>query len=179
MGKTRDSELGPRQAAFVREYLVDLNATQAAIRAGYSKKTARSVGQENLTKPDIKSAIDAALNERAKRTEVTADYVIATIKETIERCRQAAPVIDRKGEQVYCATPNGDLLPAYVFDSKGVLKGCELLGKHIGMFKERIEHTGKDGGPIETKEVSEPELARRIAFILTKAANQAEQKETP
>lgn len=68
--------LTPKQAAFVREYLVDLNATQAAIRAGYSAKTAASIGEENLRKPEIKAAIEAAMAERAKRTEVTADRVV-------------------------------------------------------------------------------------------------------
>ncbi|MGN7457882.1 terminase small subunit [Paenibacillus pasadenensis] len=68
--------LTAKQKKFVAEYLVDLNATQAAIRAGYSKKTARSVGQENLTKPDIQRELQAAMSERARRTEITADMVL-------------------------------------------------------------------------------------------------------
>lgn len=69
-------ELTPKQHAFVREYLVDLNATQAAIRAGYSKATAGSIGQENLTKPEIAAAIELAMAKRSKRTEVTQDRVL-------------------------------------------------------------------------------------------------------
>ena len=68
--------LTPKQQRFVEEYLVDLNATQAAIRAGYSKKTAKETGYENLTKPDIQSAVSAAMEERSKRTEVDADWVL-------------------------------------------------------------------------------------------------------
>lgn len=68
--------LTDKQARFVEEYLVDLNATQAAIRAGYSEATARSVGQENLTKPDIADAIAAAKEERSRRTNITADDVL-------------------------------------------------------------------------------------------------------
>jgi phage terminase small subunit len=68
--------LTPKQAAFVREYLVDLNATQAAIRAGYSAKTAASIGDENLRKPAIAAAIKEAMDKRARRTEVTADRVV-------------------------------------------------------------------------------------------------------
>jgi phage terminase small subunit len=65
--------LRPKQQRFVDEYLIDLNATQAAIRAGYSPRTARAIAQENLTKPDIATAIQAA---RAQRTAVTADQVV-------------------------------------------------------------------------------------------------------
>ena len=65
------SNFTPKQARFVEEYLVDLNATQAAIRAGYSKKTARQVASENLTKPDIQEAIAAAQDDRSERTGIT------------------------------------------------------------------------------------------------------------
>lgn len=69
--------LTERQAAFVREYLVDLNAAAAARRAGYSEKTARAIGAENLTKPDIVAALQEEMLKRSKRTEITADRVLA------------------------------------------------------------------------------------------------------
>ncbi|WP_213431657.1 terminase small subunit, partial [Paenibacillus dendritiformis] len=68
--------LTAKQKAFVQEYLIDLNATQAAIRAGYSAKTARKIGAENLTKPDIQKAIQEAMERREKRTEITQDRVL-------------------------------------------------------------------------------------------------------
>lgn len=68
--------LTPKQARFVEEYLIDLNATQAAIRAGYSARTARKIGQENLTKPDIAEAISAAQSARSERTEISQDMVL-------------------------------------------------------------------------------------------------------
>ena len=68
--------LEPRQECFVREYLIDLNATQAAIRAGYSEKTARQMGAENLSKPSIQAAIAKAQQERAERTGITADRAL-------------------------------------------------------------------------------------------------------
>lgn len=68
--------LTAKQQRFVDEYLVDLNATQAAIRAGYSAATARSIAAENLTKPNIAAAVSAAQAERAKRTGITADRVL-------------------------------------------------------------------------------------------------------
>lgn len=68
--------LTPKQQRFVEEYLVDLNATQAAIRAGYSEKTAYSIGQENLNKPEIASAIEAAQKKLSERTEITQDMVL-------------------------------------------------------------------------------------------------------
>lgn len=69
-------KLTDKQAAFVCEYLVDKNATQAAIRAGYSAKTARSIGEENLSKPDIRAAIDAGLADLASRVGITAERVL-------------------------------------------------------------------------------------------------------
>jgi phage terminase small subunit len=68
--------LTPKQRRFVEEYLVDLNATQAAIRSGYSAETAYSIGHENLSKPEISEAISDAQAERSKRTEITADQVL-------------------------------------------------------------------------------------------------------
>lgn len=68
--------LTPKQQRFVGEYLVDLNATQAAIRAGYSARTAGKIGSENLSKPEIAAAVSAAQDERAKRTGITADRVL-------------------------------------------------------------------------------------------------------
>ncbi|WP_275289167.1 terminase small subunit [Halomonas elongata] len=69
-------ELTARQSRFVDEYLKDLSATQAAIRAGYSKKTAGRTGHENLKKPEIASAIQERMNDRSKRTQITADKVL-------------------------------------------------------------------------------------------------------
>lgn len=69
-------KLTAKQEMFIREYLVDLNATQAAIRAGYSKKTAYAIGEENLRKPEIAEAIQKAMDERAQRTQITADRVL-------------------------------------------------------------------------------------------------------
>jgi phage terminase small subunit len=68
--------LTAKQTRFVEEYLVDLNATQAAIRAGYSKKTAGQIGDENLKKPEIAQAIAAAQQKRSQRTEITQDMVL-------------------------------------------------------------------------------------------------------
>lgn len=70
------AKLTPKQKAFIDEYLIDLNATQAAIRAGYSSKTARKIGQENLTKPDIQAEIQKKMKDREERTEITQDKVL-------------------------------------------------------------------------------------------------------
>lgn len=75
--------LTPKQQRFVEEYLIDLNATQAAIRAGYSVRTARSIGDENLSKPDIATAIAAAKAERSKRTKITADQIVQQLSDIV------------------------------------------------------------------------------------------------
>lgn len=127
--------LTPKQSLFVKEYLVDLNATQSAIRAGYSEKTAYSIGEENLRKPDIAAALSLAVKARAAKVDISAEYVLQTIKNTIERCAQAEPVLDRDG------VPTGE----YKFDSTAVLKGSELLGKYLKLFTEKIDHSSTDG----------------------------------
>lgn len=134
--------LTAKQELFVQEYLIDLNATQAAIRAGYSEKTAGQQGFELLKKPEIQSGINAAQQARVERTQITADYVLTTIHETVERCKQARPVLDRRGEPVMVETEGGQLAPAYTFEPQAVLKGAELLGKHLKMFTDKVEHSG-------------------------------------
>jgi len=138
--------LTPKQAAFVQEYLVDLNATQAAIRAGYSIKTAQIIGFENLSKPIIAAAIEAAMKARCKRTELTQDLVINGIRDTIGRCNQSEAVCDASGKPVMVMTPGGAVAPAYRFEPMAVLRGWELLGKHLGMFTNRHEVTGTLSG---------------------------------
>lgn len=79
MANKQKPKLTPKQRLFIREYLIDLNATQAAIRAGYSKKTAYSIGQQNLKKVEIAAAIEQAFIERCKRTDITANRVLQEI----------------------------------------------------------------------------------------------------
>ncbi|USW94969.1 terminase small subunit [Pseudomonas proteolytica] len=74
-------KLNDRQSRFVSEYLIDLNATQAAIRAGYSKRTAGQIGDENLKKPQIAHAIKEAVDSRNQRVQVNADYVLNRLVE--------------------------------------------------------------------------------------------------
>ena len=140
--------LNARQKKFVAEYLIDLNATKAAIRSGYSENTARQTGQENMTKPVIKAAVDAALAERVERTKVDQDYVINTIVDTIERCRQHKPVRDKAGNLVYVETEDGDTAPAYAFDAQSVLRGADLLAKHVGLYEaDNKQKSPLDGLP--------------------------------
>lgn len=188
-----EANLTPKQAAFVREYLVDLNATQAAIRAGYSEDTAKSIGSENLTKPVIAAAIQEAMDYRAERTGITADKVlshlarigfadirqiftesgslkdIASLPDDVAVAVQSVEVITRNSSD---EDESGNREIEHVHriklaDKKGAL---ELLGKHLTLFADRIEHTGKDGGPIQTEELNEREIGRRILFALESAA---------
>lgn len=151
--KPSTDKLTDKQKRFVDEYLIDLNATQAAIRAGYSAKTAGAIGEENLKKPEIKAAIDAAMAERAEATKIDQAYVVRIIQETIERCAQAKPVMDMFGRPVTIETPTGELAAAFKFKEMAVLKGAELLGRHLGMFVDKHEHTGKDGAPLQNSGV--------------------------
>ena len=113
------NKLTAKQAMFVKEYLIDLNATQAAIRAGYSEKTAKAIGFENLTKPAVSDAIQEAMDKRGERLESEADWVLRTIKETTV-----------------------SLLAAPEKNATSIYKGCELLGKHHKLFTDKVDVNG-------------------------------------
>lgn len=142
-------KLTDKQTAFVREYLVDLNATQAAIRAGYSERTASRIGPQLLGKTWVREAIEKAQAKRARRVEVTQDYVLSNLVEVVERTMQRAPVLDRKGEQV----TDEEGRAVWTFDAKGANRALELLGKHLGIFTDKVkaEVSGPDGGPVASE----------------------------
>ena len=132
------ANLTPKQQRFVEEYLIDLNATQAAIRAGYSPRTANEQGAQNLAKLSISEAIAEAQNKRVERTEITQDYVLTNIQKVIERCMQVQQV-----DNCLTQTEDSELAQAFMFKEQGALKGLELLGKHLGMFvdQKRVDVT--------------------------------------
>lgn len=142
-------KLTDKQKEFVRQYLVDLNATQAAIRAGYSMKTAYRQGADLLQKTSIREAIEKAQAKRARRVEVTQDYVLSNLVEVVERTMQRAPVTDRKGEQV----TDEEGRAVWTFDAKSANRALELLGKHLGIFMDKVkaEVSGPDGGPVASE----------------------------
>lgn len=156
-----------RHERVCQEYLIDLNGKQAGIRSGYSEKTAEQQVSRLFRNVKVKERIDYLLAQRQQRTVINQDYVLEVISETIERCRQATPVLDRYGMPVIVQTRKGELAGAFEYDSRSVLKGAELAGKHLKMFTERHEVSGLNGGPIQTqnvpmtKEQLEAELAAR------------------
>ena len=133
-------ELTPKQALFVKEYLIDLNATQAAIRAGYSNNRADAMGHENLRKPVIASAIQAAMDARSLKVELTAADVLRDINAV--KADAMRKTYDKDGNEVMA-------------NHTAALKALELQGKHLKMFTDKIETTGANGGPIDTKLVIE------------------------
>ncbi|MXP42970.1 terminase small subunit [Allopontixanthobacter sediminis] len=150
--------LTAKQQRFVDEYLIDLNATQAALRAGYSEKTSYSIGQENLNKPEIAQIIQKAMDARSERTEITADYVLAGIQEIAERCLQRSPVMEGYGKERTQAT-DGEGRHVWAFDATGANKAFENLGKHLKLFTDKVEHSGK----IALEQLTDEELAAKIA----------------
>jgi phage terminase small subunit len=139
--------LNPKQQRFVAEYLVDLNATQAAIRAGYSEKTAASQAFDLLRKPEIAEAVQQGVAAQQKRTEITSDYVLSSIREVAERCMQRAPVMVKvDGEWVQETDEEGRHV--WQFNAAGANKALELLGKHLGLFTDKVQHSGPDVKPI-------------------------------
>lgn len=144
------AKLTDKQELFAREFIKDLNATQAAIRAGYSEKTARAIGCENLTKPDIQQRISELNHERMERVQIDADYVLRQAVKLHERCMQEVePLTDRRGEEI--TDEQGKTI--FGFDAKGAVAALKLIGEHVTVqaFKQQTinEHVGKDGNPIQ------------------------------
>lgn len=142
-----------KQKRFVEEYLIDLNATQAAIRAGYSPETAGSIGAENLKKPEIKNRIDKAMAERSRRIGINQDRVLqelarigfAKITDVVDP-ETAEIRTDASDDDLACIQsikikPNefGTEREVKLYDKKSALVD---LGKHLGLFKDKVELTG-------------------------------------
>lgn len=148
--------LTPKQKRFVEEYLVDLNATAAAIRAGYSKKTANRIASENLSKPDIQIAIKEAQDSIQKRTEITQDMVIKEMAKLaffdIRRMfgedgkpldiselddDTAAALVGLDVQDVYEFNGDEKQFVGYIkkYKMADKLKALELLGKRFGTWE--------------------------------------------
>jgi phage terminase small subunit len=147
----------PKQARFAEEYLMDLNATQAALRAGYSPASAKTLGCKLLKNPKVAAAIEAGMAARSRRTGIEADWVLQRLKEVAQRCLTAEPAKDRKGK------PTGE----YRFDARGATKALELVGKHLGMFsaKTGAAQPARAGTAKDPREMSDQELAEEIAKL--------------
>lgn len=145
------AKLTAKQQRFCDEYLIDLNATQAAIRAGYSKKTAKQIGQENLTKLDIKEYIEKRMAEKEKALIADQDEVMRYLSAVMRREKTDSVVVtlqretstwvpDEEGKMrkqtVKEEVPEIVEIPAQLRDAN---KAAELLGKAYGIYTDRVE----------------------------------------
>lgn len=151
-----NQKLTLKQEAFALEYIIDLNATQAAIRAGYSKKTAKVIGCENLTKPNIQAYIQKEMEDRGKRTKITADRVLEEfgriaffdIRKLYNERGQLIPIAEldtdtalalssfktrreKQGQSDY------DIIEEYKMNDKQ--RALDSIGRHLGMFIDKSE----------------------------------------
>lgn len=170
--------LTPKQKRFVEEYLIDLNATQAAIRAGYSAKTAEAAGSRLLRNVNVAIAITAAQAERSEKTKIDADWVLSRLAAEVEadvadlydddgrvKPIREWPLIWRKGlvagietvqEQVGKDKKGNPIFAtAYKLRLASRDRRLELVGKHVfvSAFREQVDHTSSDGS------MSPPSLA--------------------
>ena len=143
------AKLTAKQKKFVEEYLIDLNATQAAIRAGYSTESAKEIGCENLTKPNVKVEIDKAIAERSRRTGINQDRVLRELAKIafvnpgdVINLNQATVKSDAKEEDLAAIasvkiknipTEDGEITEREI-KLCDKLKALDLLGKHLGIY---------------------------------------------
>jgi len=182
--------LTPKQALFVKEYIVDFNATRAAKAAGYSPKTAFTIGVENLKKPLIQALLAKEIKKRADRIEITQDRVLTEYaklafldpRKFYKKNGDLIPIHELPAEVAAALTGMdvqtiftkdgdmmGDLKKIKFADKKPAL---DSVAKHLGMFIERHELTGKDGMAL-FPDLSDADLDARIAAILNTKASQA------
>jgi phage terminase small subunit len=140
MSEKPKKPLAPMQARFCEEYIIDLNGKQAAIRAGYSEDSAAEQASRLLTNVNVERKISELKELRSKAAGVSAEYVLGKLTETIERCSQAEQVMewDYQAKEMI---PTGE----WKFEHNGVLKGLELLGRHLKMFTDKIEISDTSG----------------------------------
>jgi len=164
-------KLTPKQQRFADEYLVDLNATQAAIRAGYSKKTAGQQGERLLRNVEIQEAVSKRQRKIQEKTEITQERVLAELSKLAfsnladfftvqpdgtayvdlsELTREQAAALTEIQVDEYTEGRGEECREVKKVKIKVAdkTKNLELIGKFLGMFKDRIEHTGADGAPI-------------------------------
>lgn len=136
--------LTAKQQRFCDEYLIDLNGTQAAIRAGYSQNSAGQIADENLKKPEIAEYIGKKRQALQEKTDITVEWVLNRLKLISDRCVQAAPVMRFNYESgSYEQVRDEQDRDVWEFDSAGANKATELIGKHLGMFVQKIDMTTK------------------------------------
>lgn len=150
----------PKNIRFCDEYLIDLNATQAAIRAGYSKKSAYSQGERLLKKADVKAFIKEKQSELSVKTGLTHEWVLNRFKEVSDRCMQAIPVmvfdpVEKRMVQKTEVNSEGQVVGVFEFDSAGANKATELIGKHLGFFEKDNGQKAAQVTPMTNNQVKE------------------------
>ena len=119
-----------KQKRFCDEYLIDLNATQAAIRAGYSEKTAGVIATENLQKPIIQNYISERMNNKQSELIASQDEVLQFLTEVMR---------GKKKDEKIITTADGECVVRQIANQSNQIKAAELLGKRYGIYTDRIE----------------------------------------
>ena len=145
MCKTNDN-LTDKQKMFCQEYIKDFNGTRAAIKAGYSKSSAKEIASENLTKPNIQEYLKKIMKKRADKLEIDQEYVLQNIVEVQQRCMQHKPVMvfDKVEKQfvqqekyvIDEETGEEKLMGVYTFDAANANKSLDMLAKYTGFYEE-------------------------------------------
>lgn len=154
-----------KRSLFIDYYLINLSVTEAADAVGISHRQ----GSKYLNKPEVQLEIQQRMEARSQRLQIDSDYVLETIRDTVERCRSLKPVRTHDGDAVLVTLETGQQLALCEFDAMAVLKGCELLGKHLKMFTEKFVLDFEDIENMTDQQLSV--LANRIRRALMR--NQA------
>jgi phage terminase small subunit len=135
----------PKQEAFVREYLVDLNATQAAIRAGYSERTAKQISHTLLGRPEVADAVAQAMKARGERTQITADRVLTEIEHMAMLDPAALINVKRPADIAKLPEDVRRAIVGWSWDAKGRFQvklakeaALQMLGRHHRLFNDKV-----------------------------------------
>jgi phage terminase small subunit len=131
--------LNAKQQVFVAAYLVHKNATQAAIEAGYSKRSAGNQGDRMMKNDEIKAAIDEKMQTLVEKLGIGPEYILGSLKEINERCMQKQPVMEFDPVEKKMVETG-----EWKFEHSGATKALELLGKYQKMWTDNVQLSGVD-----------------------------------
>lgn len=131
----RGSRLTPKMLRFIEEYMADpkMNGSQAVLRAGYKTRNANRIATDLMRHPLVKKEIENRLAERRERMSLTSDYVLAKLQEIVDKTEESNPAV--------------------------AVRSLELLGKHLGLYRDRQEISGPDGKAIEMEQKTKEDVS--------------------
>jgi phage terminase small subunit len=157
-------KLSEKQELFCLNYLIDMNATQAAIRAGYNRQSVRWLGYNLKRRPKIRARIQELMDERSGRTLMDADYVVDNLVRVVNRCMQLEPKMKWDEERRKWVDVGYD-----DFNPDKALRALQLLGRHVGLFERKSDGAGSGNAGAQSEGYTYEQLEKLVNLVRNKS----------